>query len=316
MRRLLTGLLFGLLVLTACAAPGTGGPGGVDEIEAELRAEFERRGAEVATAWAASPAAAAWRDGFVPLQDLTVLPAGDHSEEIKQAALGGWYATALDLDRERPAAGEVVFDDGTTLAVPVAAPAEAWEAIHQGEPDCPSPPPPAPGPDSDPDTPTSDQPVPCIVLNVTGVEAGTVTVMTSRGPARAPAWLFQVAQLDEPVARVAVAPEAVVEVPRPPMPTYPYQPGLANAFDLTAVDGVELGYRVGVGACDETPEPLLYETADVVVVGGSTRTRAGVTACTDQLLLEPVTVTLAAPLGGRPVLSAAGEPLTYAAVPG
>jgi len=314
MRRVLLGLL--LLGVAGCAAPGTG-PGAPDTGagDAAVRAEFERRAAEIVAAWTASPAAAAWHEGFVPLQDLTVLPGGDLPEEVKQAAFAGWYTTDLDLDRERPAAGEVAFDDGTTLAVPVAAAAEAWDAIHQGQPDCPSPPPPAPSPTvgADPDTPTSDQPVPCIVLTVTGVEAGTVTVATSRGPARAPAWLFRVAELDEPVARIAVAPEAVVEVPRSPMPTFPYHEGLATATVLVAHDGAELTYRVGVGACDEPPEPLVYETPDVVVVGGSTRLQPGVTACTDQLLVEPVTVTLEAPLDGRPVLSAAGEPLAFAA---
>ena len=46
----------------------------------------------------------------------------------------------------------------------------------------------------------------------------------------------------------------------------------------------------------------MQERDDLVLVGGGvTRTRE---VCTDQLLIEPVTVTLDEPLGARPVLDA------------
>ena len=78
--------------------------------------------------------------------------------------------------------------------------------------------------------------------------------------------------------------------------------GLVGAQDLTGTDGTRLTYRLGVGACDENITPLVYETDDAVVLGGSvTRTAE---ACTEQLLLAPVTVTLRAPLGARAVLDA------------
>jgi hypothetical protein len=74
------------------------------------------------------------------------------------------------------------------------------------------------------------------------------------------------------------------------------------------VDGNRLTYRLGVGACDTGITPLLLERDDVVVVGGGVTRSTGL--CTAQLKLEPVTVTLKAPLGARPVLDVVtGTPL-------
>lgn len=70
------------------------------------------------------------------------------------------------------------------------------------------------------------------------------------------------------------------------------------------MDGARLTYRLGVGACDSELTPLVQEYEDLVVVAGRVVRSAGI--CTNQLLLEPVTVTLGASLGARPVLSLAG----------
>ncbi|TDC29833.1 hypothetical protein E1166_29610, partial [Micromonospora sp. KC213] len=69
---------------------------------------------------------------------------------------------------------------------------------------------------------------------------------------------------------------------------------------LRDVDGATITYLLGVGACDTGITPLVQEHDDVVVIGGGVVRSTGV--CTEQLVLEPVTVTLAAPLGTRPVL--------------
>ena len=65
-----------------------------------------------------------------------------------------------------------------------------------------------------------------------------------------------------------------------------------------------------MGACDKNPRPLVYETDDVVVLGGAVdRSTAGV--CIELAKFEPVTTTLRKPLGTRVVLDVnSGRPLT------
>ena len=154
-----------------------------------------------------------------------------------------------------------------------------------------------PGPDGSVASPVATA---CVPLTVTAVRLGTASVRTSRGVADVPAWLFTVEGLAAPVARVAVAPQSVTPVPEPTAPARPAPEGVVGAEHTERVDGTRLTYVLGVGACDTGITPLVQEREDVVVVGGGVVRASGV--CTDQLKLEPVTVTLSAPLGGRPVL--------------
>ena len=148
----------------------------------------------------------------------------------------------------------------------------------------------------------------CTPLTVTKVELGTTTVRTSRGEATVPAWLFTVEELATRIARVAVARTSVGTVPEPAAPARTKVEGLVGAQDLIAVDGTKLTYRLGVGACDTAITPLVREQDDLVLVGGTAIRSTGI--CTDQLLLQPVTVTLDAPLAARTVLDAvSGRPL-------
>lgn len=305
-----------LLLATGCA--GTGGnrageggdPAGGDSDRADVADEFDRRAAEVASAWFSSEASSIWHTGFLPLEPLTVAPDLPDTDEAAQAIAAGWLRTDLDLPSETPDDGEIVFDDGESEPVPLVSLAQAWDAIYGGEPTCPDEPrEPAPtgtGPDA-----AVDNPAPCTVLTVTDAYAGTVTVETSRGPAEVPAWLFDIEELDEPVARVAVAPEAVADPPRLDEIDFEHYEGLATAMHLVSIDGAELTYGVGVGACDLPPEPLVYEDTDAVVVGSTAIMEPGTTACTEQLLFEEVTVVLDEPLGERPVLATTGEVLTF-----
>jgi hypothetical protein len=86
-------------------------------------------------------------------------------------------------------------------------------------------------------------------------------------------------------------------------------PGVAAAEDLTGAEGGRLSYRIGIGACDKNPSGIAYETDGAVVVAGSVvRPTAGL--CADMLKLQPVSVSLAKPLGARTVLDAVtGQPL-------
>jgi hypothetical protein len=128
-------------------------------------------------------------------------------------------------------------------------------------------------------------------------------------------WLFTVRELRGQVAQVAVARSAVVTPPEIDAAAAPPAPEVRAAQDLVKVDGTRLAYRLGVGACDQNIKPLVYETEDVVVVGGSATRSDGV--CTEQLLLHEVTVTLDEPVGTRPVIDAtSARVLTLPARPG
>ncbi|MEW2328137.1 hypothetical protein AB0880_10040 [Micromonospora chersina] len=322
MRRHLALLGLPLLVLAGCAAPGAdpagppaAGPSGLSSSGPDHRWEaFGQRATEVADAWRPRPA---WRSGYVPLDEATVL-VGDpgFTDETKQAFLNGWYRDQIDLPAARPADGTIRFPDGT-LRVPLVSAAEAYAQLDQGDP-----PPcdgrpmaPAPRPKGGPTVePGPDGPVatqaasPCVPLTVTGAKLGSASVRTSRGEATVPAWLFTVEGLRAPVARLAVAPSAVGTAPEGTAPSRPVDDGIVAALDLRAVTGNRVDYRVGTGACDSEPTPLVLERDDVVVLGGGVVRSTG--PCTMQLVMKPVSVTLKAPLGDRTVLDvASGAPL-------
>lgn len=315
MRRFLAAVvMLGLLPagLAGCAgSTGAGSeppPGPTRGSDADLRAAFEERAAAVAAAWQGSAATGAWRTGFVPLAELTVPPRNGFPDgEMKMAFVEGRYATRVALPEAVPAPGTVRFPDGSTLSAPLVGARDAYAALDKGAPPCtsgaPAQPTTGPGaPGSGPDQPTGTSlPQTCAVLTVTAVTLGETRLRTSRGEAAVPAWLFTIAGLGEPVARVAVSPSAVRPAPTPSLPP-PAVPGLVTAQDIESIDGARLVYRLTVGACDYDIRPLVYETAEVVVVGGSVRTRPG--ACPAIAMMAPVTVTLAEPVGARPVLDA------------
>ncbi|MDM4722632.1 hypothetical protein QTQ03_24670 [Micromonospora sp. WMMA1363] len=308
-RRTFAVLSLSLLLAAGCAPAGSE-PDAASPSAGRWPA-FDERAAGVAEAWRPGPQ---WDSGYVPLQEPTVL-VGDptFSPDTELAFRAGWYRDQVGLPVARPADGTVRFPDGT-LTVALVSAAEAYRQLDQGDPPpCdgqaknPGTPPPAQsiGPD---DPVSSDPQTACVPLTVTAVELGSVPVRTSRGEARVPAWLFTVDELTAQVARLAVAPAAVGAVPEPSAPPGPLPSSMVGAQDLRAVDGTTLTVRLGIGACDTGVTPLVYERDDVVVVGGGVTRPTGV--CTEQLVLEPVTVALAAPLGERPVLDVlAGAPL-------
>lgn len=310
MRRSLALLGLPLLLLSGCAAPGAGSgsapPAGPDQRQA-----FTQRAEEVAGRWRPGPQ---WRDGYVPLQDATVLT-GDpgFTDETKMAFAAGWYRDQIRMPAAVPPDGTIRFPDGV-LRVPLVSAADAYAQLDQGDPPTcdgrPGAPPGRPkagGPtvEPGPDAPVSTTaPTPCVPLTVTAARLGTAPVWTSRGRVDVPAWLFTVDELTVPVARIAVAPRAVGEVPGRAADGRPLPDGLVAAQELRAVAGNRLDYVVGVGACDRAPTPLLLERPDVVVVGASVVRSTGI--CTLQLAMKPVSVTLAAPLGARTVLDVGG----------
>ncbi|MEV4726645.1 hypothetical protein [Micromonospora humida] len=325
MRRLV-GLTWGLGLLVAvggCAAagsvPGGAVPGGAVDGGAvggdpgRQREAFDERAAEVAGAWRPGPE---WSSGYLPLQDATVLTGQPGFDAGTEAAFrAGWYRDQIEMPTAVPADGAIRFPDGA-LTVPLISAAEAYRQLDQGDPPpCEGRPrgprPPEPTAGTRPDDPVSTQAA-CIPLTVTGVTLGTAEVRTSRGVAAVPAWIFTVAELTSPVARLAVAPRSVTAAPEPATPNRSLPGGVAGADQLRRVDGARLTYTVGMGACDSGPAALVRESDDVVVVGGGVVRGTG--ECIDLAVLKPVTVTLAAPLGKRPVLDVAtGRVLTLTA---
>jgi hypothetical protein len=303
-----------LLAVTACADPrraGPASPGG----STDAAGDFDARARRIAQVWRdAVGKQDAWRTGFVPLQDLTVAPPDvTFDDGTKQAFSAGWYT--LDVGMPREAAGRtgtITYPDGSTATVPLVPLVQAYGQLDQGDPMCVDPeiPPPPDAPAGGPDSAVSDTPSrSCTALTVTRITLGSVALRTSRGVARVPAWLFRIRELDAVVARVAVAESAIVTVPQISPEGLPPVQGLVAAQDIGAVNGATLPYQLGVGACDENITPVWYEAPDVVVVAGTVVTRPGV--CTDQLLLHPVTATLDADLGARPVLDGVnGQVLT------
>ncbi|SCF35471.1 hypothetical protein GA0074695_5987 [Micromonospora viridifaciens] len=351
MRRSLAVLCLPLLVAAGCAQPGSEPVGPVvTPVPGDPRSEaFHLRAAEVADAWRPDET---WRSGYVPLQDATVLT-GDpgFTEETKVAFSSGWYREQIELPTATPADGAVRFPDGT-LRVPLISAAEAYAQLDRGDPPpCdgrPAVPPAGPsvgpsavlppaerpvGPSAVPPVGPPGQPgggptiepgpdgwvathaaTPCIPLTVTAVQLGSASVRTSRGVAEVPAWLFTVAELRVPVARLAVASRAVGAVPEGVAPARPVPDGVVTVMSLDAVDGARLDFRVGLGACDTGLTPLVLERDDVVVLGAGVTRSTG--PCTQQLVLKPTSVTLKAPLGDRVVLDVgSGAPLRLGQAP-
>ena len=304
-------MLFAAVTLAACGKGGQPADAG-DPASDEA---FAPRAARVAEAWRTLPPTGVWSTGFVPLGGLTVKPAtgadGQPFDEATQTALtAGFLVLETSLPKDSAKDGEIAFPDGDPMKVGLVDAKTAWKDLAPADPaDCDTTPAePDPSGSGGPDDSTSHK-VPCSTLRVTGTELGTVPLQTSRGTATVPAWLFTVEGLDDPIARVAVSPEDIDEVPEVDVPEAGDMTGLVSAQDLVSVDGTSVTYRLGVGACDTEVEPLFLETDGVVVVAGSAKTSGEV--CIDLLKYEPVTITLSKPLGARPLVSAhTGQPVT------
>lgn len=313
MRPLLALLAASTLVLStaACARTGNGQPVG------DPASDFRQRAVESIAAWNVSGVTEQWKHGFVPLEGLTK-PVGDpkFTDTTKYVYAAGWYRLGVDAPTPRPEPGHITFPDGSTMTVALQGAPDAYRQLDQGDaPACPTgpTPDPTPTPTSTPDDPngTISSPVipePCVNLTVTRIDLGTVKLLTSRGLATVPAWLFTIPMLSVPIARVAVSPSVIAEVPTVGN-TLPYLRNLTAVQDLVSVDGDTVTFRLGVGSCDYDIKPLVYETSGAIALGGSFRTHNG--ACDAMLRLQPETVTLTAPVGDRVILDALnGNPLT------
>lgn len=314
-RAFLLPALASLLAVAGCGHQSIGMPGG----GADGQVAFQQRAAAVASAWRAHPPDRSWRTGFVPLQDLTLAPPlGFPDVATKQAFLAGLFTLRGTLP-DVAGTGWVRFPDGTRLKVPLSGAHTAYELMDRGGAACSGPTTPPPARDSEPAAPSTGAPGAvtstasggCTALTVTGARLSSAPLRTSRGVATVPVWQFTVAGLPGTVGQVAVSPDAVGQVPEPPpLPPLPAEAGLAATQDLTGVGGESLRFRVGVSPCDKDVQARVLEADGFVVVGATVSRSDDGSPCPAVMMLDPVRVTLGAPLGGRLVLDVVtGRPL-------
>ncbi|MFF3375233.1 hypothetical protein ACFYXF_20075 [Streptomyces sp. NPDC002680] len=251
------------------------------------------RAQQVADAWDGSEAAKAWREGFYPMGDTEPLPGvGFHSDDDKIAHMLENYLLRGELPATTPEKGQVKWEGGESLTLPLLNAREAYTALDRV------------------DSPTDPQ------LTVTGAKLGEMSIVTSRGPATVPAWFFTLKGYDEPLKRIAFEPS---KLPKPPIGKAAggrsTSDGLQEMGQLIEVseDGRSVTVVAYHGSCDDGPAVDVLETDGSVVLsatilGGNTTGKI----CTMELRGEKMTVRLDRPLGGRVLLDAfMGRPLPY-----
>ena len=287
--------LAGTVLLSACGksvGPGTGATAiataGTTAIATPSTtagtSDFDKRAASVAETWRSSGAITAWRNGLMPLGDLTQIAGFDDRNDLKIAFGEGRIGVQGTLD-DTKTSGVVTFPDGTTMPVALVGAHTAYTglALPQGRPCA-----------------TNER---CTGLVITGATLGTTTLLTNRGAATVPAWRFAIAGLSQPIVRVAIDPAALTSPPAPTIDSPPISVGVGVA-QLISVSGNEIRYQLWAGACDADPRGLIHEEADIIVVGGVVTGPAANTMCTANLVSMPVSVTSKVAVGDRPIVEA------------
>jgi hypothetical protein len=247
-----------ILGLGACAlAPGSGGD----------LARQRQQAHDALDRWAAAVEAAGGQQGFSVTEGKTgqigdwELAVGSNN---KAALSAGLVEAAAPLPPDVPSPGEVRWEDGSTLQVPLISAAEALGEIHADGADC--------GGCTD-----------LTPLQVTGATLSTGRVSTSRGPATVPMWEFS-------VEGTAVTVGTWIESAS----------GSASSRELTVTFiGAPGPASEGCGA-DYTAEAVESSLAVVVIVIEHRNPLSG--ACSAVGAERTATVQLAVPLGERAVL--------------
>lgn len=250
--------------------------------------ESRSRAQEVAEAWDGSRAAEVWRKGYYPMADVVQLPDNAFRNEAdKEAYLSRNFLLDGELPTTSPEKGKVEWESGGSLSLPLMDAQKAYDSVARGNVDGPH-------------------------LTVTEAKLGKTTLVTSRGPATVPAWLFTLKGYDTPLKRIALEPSELPKSPIGPAretPTDWLMP--LEQFIRAGADGRSVTVLAGHGACDDGPAVHVLETAGSVVLS-ATIVGANDGSCTSQLLMERVTVRLERELGDRVLLDAfTGAPVTY-----
>ena len=253
-------------------------------------APWDDRAQQVADAWDGSKAAEAYRTGYYPLGDATPLPGkGFHNDDDKTAFMLENYVLRGELPTTAPAEGKVKWAGGESLTLPLLDARQSYTALDRV------------------DSPQDPQ------LTVTSVKLGEMSIVTSRGPATVPAWLFTLEGYDEPLRRAAFKP---AKLPKPPIERAAggrsTRDGLEELGRLSEVseDGRSVTVMAYHGSCDDGPVVDALETDGSVVLSASSPGGNPGEICTADLRGERVTVKLDRPLGDRILLDAfMGRPL-------
>jgi hypothetical protein len=225
---------------------------------------------------------------FVPVGELTG-QLGDWeptNENNKAALLAGRIQVATALPGPPRATGQVVWENGTTLAVPLVSAEQALSQLRAaGAGDCPD----------------------CVPLEVTGARLTTKRIQTTRGPATVPAWEYTLKGTTVRVTRPAVASSAIVTVTPPSWDPY-HSGGLAIESATTATSSRQLtvsftgspGPASQPCGIDYTAEAVESDNAVVVIVIAHPHVDGE--ACTSIGAPRSATAELTRPLGERAVL--------------
>ncbi|GHE97073.1 hypothetical protein GCM10018772_21560 [Streptomyces fumanus] len=283
--RLLSASLLSAGLLAGCGGDQRTDDGRADAQSPRVR---EERARQVADAWRGSAAAATWARGYYPMADAVQEPvsgwrgaADERAFETRNFVLDG------ELPRTPSAFGKVDWGDGEELTRPLMGSKKAYRSFALDR---------SAGPH----------------LTVTGARLGTTTIVTSRGKATVPAWLFTLEHYDTPLKRVAVTPS---KLPEPPIgrARQGAAGGLRSIPRLTgtAADGRSVTVRATHGSCDDGPVVTALETGESVVLSASVK---GVErgACPADMIEQNVRVGLSRPLGDRILLDAlTGRPVPF-----
>ncbi|MER8226259.1 hypothetical protein ABTZ58_38290 [Streptomyces sp. NPDC094143] len=282
-------LLFtvGTATITACGSDN-GDSRGVEKRDAATAPKREARAREVAKAWDGSKAAAEWREGYHPLGEAVQLPENGLSNAADERAYQAKnFVLRGELPADPPGDGRVQWKSGDALNLPLMEARQAYEALDRDN---------SPGPH----------------LIVPGARLGEMTLVTTRGPATVPAWLFTLEGYDTPLKRVAVKPSRLPEPPIKPAASVPSgELWSLQRLVETAEDGKSITVVANHGSCDDGPAVDVLETRGSVVLSASI-VGAETGPCTGQMSGKDVTVELARQVGTRIVLDAfTGRPVPY-----
>jgi len=293
---LLAALPVMLLAAVIVRDSGPTGPG-----PAEARSLFEARGRQIAEAWQAMPIQTR-HGGFSPLQSLTIEPAG-LPKLLDAAVFLGAYWLRTDLASPPAEPGLIRFADAEPMAVPLVPADQAFSQVNRVV--CA-----ADRPLLEPGQPDPSG-MACFALPVTDVRLGEVPMQTTRGAATVPAWLFTVPGLPTPIARVAVASEAITEPPPLPAMSPRLRTVMVSPMMIDHVDGATVHFWFALD-CHRVVRAVAHETADVVVLGIQVEPPRRGETCAAVVVPRPLRVTLAAPVGRRLLLAVGGTVVKYA----
>ena len=240
--------------------------------------------------WAAFPAAQKPRL-IVWYSDLETTGGGFTGGDAKIAALCNKYSLSTTLPSTLPARATATWTDGTTAIYGAISAADAFTALVKSQP-----------------AQTSDMCGGVPPLQITTVSFGTASFRTDRGGAQMSAWLFGSPGVIGMLKYPALSPSAFWKAGVA-------GPGSLNGAEISP-DGLVLtvGFvgaaPASTGVCGADYAPVTAESSAAVAVAVQEIARSvpnGPVVCDLVGHARSLTITLAAPLGGRVVVDAEGN---------